>query len=187
MALVFLPVLLIGDQLVLVRLDLPAPRIRRRRGAPLIGMQRESRQQPLELGAAAGGARRWRILRPYQGLEVVAARAADVFVQRHRTNSIDGYRFSGSGFLFAPPPRRRGPLPLGARLAQARLRRVVYTAGLLIQSARDAADARRMKLALALSVGSQLAILGVFKYFNFFVDSAAALLAVAASIRRCGR
>ena len=51
-----------------------------------------------------------------------------------------------------------------------------YSAGLAIHAARQRNDRFRMKRALILSVGSQLAILGYFKYFNFFVDSAASLL-----------
>src|SRR5437870_9411254 len=43
-----------------------------------------------------------------------------------------------------------------------------YTAGLAIHSAAERGDRARMRLALVLSVGSQLAILGFFKYFNFF-------------------
>jgi alginate O-acetyltransferase complex protein AlgI len=52
-----------------------------------------------------------------------------------------------------------------------------YTAGLAIHAAAQRGDRRRMRLALVLSVGSQLAILGFFKYFNFFAGSAASLLA----------
>jgi alginate O-acetyltransferase complex protein AlgI len=51
-----------------------------------------------------------------------------------------------------------------------------YVAGLAIQRARERGNHRAMKATLALSVGGQLAILGFFKYFNFFADSAAALL-----------
>ena len=51
-----------------------------------------------------------------------------------------------------------------------------YVAGLAIQSARERGNHRAMKVALTLSVGGQLVILGFFKYFNFFVDSAASLL-----------
>jgi D-alanyl-lipoteichoic acid acyltransferase DltB (MBOAT superfamily) len=52
-----------------------------------------------------------------------------------------------------------------------------YTAGLAIHAAALRGDRRRMRAALVLSVGSQLAILGFFKYFNFFADTAASLLA----------
>src|SRR6185295_15177871 len=52
-----------------------------------------------------------------------------------------------------------------------------YAAGLSIDAARQRHRPRAMRTALALSVGSQLAILGFFKYYNFFADSAAALLA----------
>ena len=52
-----------------------------------------------------------------------------------------------------------------------------YTAGLAIHAASQRGDRRRMRVALVLSVGSQLAILGFFKYFNFFAGSAASLLA----------
>jgi len=51
-----------------------------------------------------------------------------------------------------------------------------YSAGLVIYAARERNAARTAKLALAWSVGGQLAILGFFKYFNFFAESAAALL-----------
>ena len=51
-----------------------------------------------------------------------------------------------------------------------------YRAGLAIQRARERGRPRTMKRVLALSVGSQLAILGFFKYFNFFITSADALL-----------
>ena len=51
-----------------------------------------------------------------------------------------------------------------------------YVAGLRIYAARLRGDARAMKVALVLSVGSQLAILGFFKYFNFFAESAHAVL-----------
>jgi D-alanyl-lipoteichoic acid acyltransferase DltB (MBOAT superfamily) len=51
-----------------------------------------------------------------------------------------------------------------------------YTAGLLIQAARERDDRRGMKRALVLSVGGQLLILGVFKHFNFFAGSVASLL-----------
>ena len=51
-----------------------------------------------------------------------------------------------------------------------------YSAGLAIQAARERDDRRSMKLALTVSVGGQLAILGFFKYFNFFAESAAAAL-----------
>jgi alginate O-acetyltransferase complex protein AlgI len=51
-----------------------------------------------------------------------------------------------------------------------------YVAGLAIQAARERDNRRAMKAALMISVGGQLAILGFFKYFNFFADSAAALL-----------
>jgi alginate O-acetyltransferase complex protein AlgI len=51
-----------------------------------------------------------------------------------------------------------------------------YVAGLRIHAAREGGNRRAMKWALSLSVGSQLAILGFFKYFNFFVDSASSLL-----------
>jgi D-alanyl-lipoteichoic acid acyltransferase DltB (MBOAT superfamily) len=52
-----------------------------------------------------------------------------------------------------------------------------YSAGLAIAAARQRGDPRRMRLALLASVGSQLVILGFFKYFNFFAESAASLLA----------
>jgi alginate O-acetyltransferase complex protein AlgI len=52
-----------------------------------------------------------------------------------------------------------------------------FGAGLAIDAARQRGDPRRMRLALVASVGSQLVILGFFKYFNFFAESAAALLA----------
>jgi len=51
-----------------------------------------------------------------------------------------------------------------------------FSAGLAIQRARERGLPRRMKTVLALSVGSQLAILGLFKYFNFFVAGADGLL-----------
>ena len=51
-----------------------------------------------------------------------------------------------------------------------------YTAGLLIQASRECNDRRGMKRALVLSVGGQLLILGIFKYFNFFAGSMASLL-----------
>ena len=51
-----------------------------------------------------------------------------------------------------------------------------FSAGLAIQRSRERALPRRMKAVLALSVGSQLAILGFFKYFNFFVAGADGLL-----------
>jgi D-alanyl-lipoteichoic acid acyltransferase DltB (MBOAT superfamily) len=51
-----------------------------------------------------------------------------------------------------------------------------FTAGLVIHNARLRGDRPRQKAALLLSVGSQLAILGFFKYFNFFVGSAEAVL-----------
>ena len=51
-----------------------------------------------------------------------------------------------------------------------------FSAGLLIQAARERDDRRGMKRALVLSVGGQLLILGIFKYFNFFAGSVAALL-----------
>jgi alginate O-acetyltransferase complex protein AlgI len=51
-----------------------------------------------------------------------------------------------------------------------------YCAGLVIHAARERGDTPAMTRALTLSVGSQLAILGFFKYFNFFVDSAGSLL-----------
>jgi D-alanyl-lipoteichoic acid acyltransferase DltB (MBOAT superfamily) len=51
-----------------------------------------------------------------------------------------------------------------------------YTAGLLIHTARLRGDSRQQKAALVLSLGSQLAILGFFKYFNFFATSAEAVL-----------
>jgi len=50
---------------------------------------------------------------------------------------------------------------------------VDYTVGL---SLRQSQDERRRRLLLLLSVATNLGILGFFKYFNFFVDSAAALL-----------
>src|SRR5919198_6749348 len=52
-----------------------------------------------------------------------------------------------------------------------------YTAGLAIHRARERKNRRGMRFALTVSVGGQLAILGFFKYFNFFADSAAAVLA----------
>jgi D-alanyl-lipoteichoic acid acyltransferase DltB (MBOAT superfamily) len=52
-----------------------------------------------------------------------------------------------------------------------------YTAGLAIHRARERENRRGMRFALTVSVGGQLAILGFFKYFNFFADSAAAVLA----------
>jgi len=51
-----------------------------------------------------------------------------------------------------------------------------FAAGLAIQRARERALPRRMTTVLTLSVGSQLAILGFFKYFNFFVAGADGLL-----------
>jgi D-alanyl-lipoteichoic acid acyltransferase DltB (MBOAT superfamily) len=51
-----------------------------------------------------------------------------------------------------------------------------YTAGLVIHSAHQRHAARTARLALLVSVGGQLAILGFFKYFNFFAESAAAVL-----------
>ena len=51
-----------------------------------------------------------------------------------------------------------------------------FTAGLLIQAARGTGRRRGMKRALVVSVGGQLLILGIFKYFNFFAGSVASLL-----------
>lgn len=51
-----------------------------------------------------------------------------------------------------------------------------YVAGLGIGRARAAGATARAKAWLMVSLGSNLAILGFFKYFNFFADSAADLL-----------
>jgi D-alanyl-lipoteichoic acid acyltransferase DltB (MBOAT superfamily) len=51
-----------------------------------------------------------------------------------------------------------------------------YAAGLAIQAARERDHRRAMRAALTVSVGAQLAILGFFKYFNFFADTAALML-----------
>ena len=49
-----------------------------------------------------------------------------------------------------------------------------YVAGRVIGSSGDAP--RRRRIALAVSMTSNLTILGFFKYFNFFADNLAALL-----------
>jgi D-alanyl-lipoteichoic acid acyltransferase DltB (MBOAT superfamily) len=51
-----------------------------------------------------------------------------------------------------------------------------YTAGLAIQRARERAQPRVMRAALIVSLSAQLGILGFFKYFNFFAESAAGVV-----------
>jgi alginate O-acetyltransferase complex protein AlgI len=52
-----------------------------------------------------------------------------------------------------------------------------FCAGIWIQRGRERQDQQLMRRVLVASLGSQLAILGFFKYFNFFVSSADALMA----------
>lgn len=49
---------------------------------------------------------------------------------------------------------------------------VDYTVALFIASALDRDRRGRARIALAVSIGANLAILGFFKYFNFFIESA---------------
>src|SRR3954462_819904 len=53
---------------------------------------------------------------------------------------------------------------------------VDYTCGRVLAAT---ADPRRRRLVMALSIGFNLAMLGFFKYFNFFADNLAALFAAA--------
>src|SRR5690349_19172617 len=46
-----------------------------------------------------------------------------------------------------------------------------YVAGYLEKLAKMEAPERKRKLVLAISMGANLAMLGFFKYFNFFIDS----------------
>ena len=52
-----------------------------------------------------------------------------------------------------------------------------FCAGIWIQRGRERENRQLMRRVLVASLGSQLAILGFFKYFNFFVSSADALMA----------
>src|SRR5258706_8856302 len=82
---VLLAVLLVGDQLVFVGFDLPLPRVAHRRGAPLVGAKRKTRNQAVEILAPTRGTFHGRILRPRQRFELVAAGAASEVVDRHHT------------------------------------------------------------------------------------------------------
>src|SRR6266849_6827910 len=81
-------IFLVGDELVLVGFDLPLPRVAHRRRAPLVGAERERRQQPLEIFALTRGTFHRRILWPRQRLEFVAAGAAAKVIYRHHTPGI---------------------------------------------------------------------------------------------------
>jgi len=76
MTFVCLAIFLVGDDLVLVRLDLSPARIERGGRVPFVGMQRKTREQPLEIGTFARRTRRGRVLRPDQRLELAIAAAA---------------------------------------------------------------------------------------------------------------
>src|SRR5580765_8137133 len=92
MSLVLLAVFLVGDEFLLVRVDLALPRLLRCRLGLLRGAHREARKQQLEVGAPAGRTlRRLLILRPDQRLELVAAGAAMKVVDRHGPILIDSF------------------------------------------------------------------------------------------------
>ena len=52
-----------------------------------------------------------------------------------------------------------------------------FLAGLLVDSAKKNGDLKTAKLGITIAIAANLAILGVFKYFDFFTVSAAAALA----------
>jgi hypothetical protein len=60
---VFFSIVFVGDQFVLVRFDLPLPRIAHGRRAPIVGVQREAGEQPFEILALTRWAPDRRILR----------------------------------------------------------------------------------------------------------------------------
>src|SRR5947209_15748823 len=76
-------IFLFGDELVLVGFNLPLSRVAHRRGAALVGAQREPREQPLEIVALTRRTFHRRILRSRQRLEFVAAGAAAKVIYRH--------------------------------------------------------------------------------------------------------
>src|SRR5690242_12029274 len=83
MSFVLLAVLFFGDELVPVLRDLPLARVGDRRAMPLLGVEREPRQQLLDRRAPARRARRRRILRPHERLELVIAFGAVKIVEWH--------------------------------------------------------------------------------------------------------
>src|SRR5437773_1921316 len=79
---VLLPVLFVGDHLVAVGADLPFARIAHRRLAPLVGAEREGREQTFELAASASRTCR-RVAGADERFELVTAALAAKVVERH--------------------------------------------------------------------------------------------------------
>src|SRR6266852_3246554 len=83
MSFMFLPILLLRDDLVLVGAHVRLPRVARGRRGFLRGTDREAGRQAIEVLAAARRARDRRVLGARDRLELVSARAAMKVVNRH--------------------------------------------------------------------------------------------------------
>jgi hypothetical protein len=81
-------VFLFGDELIFVLCYLLLTGSLDRGGVPLIRMQREGGEQPLEIGALARRTPNRRVLRTHEPFELVATRTAVKVVNRHPEDLI---------------------------------------------------------------------------------------------------